>query len=159
VLVGDFGSGKTGLLRWLAAELASKRSKNFPIFLSMAEIRQSPPQNVDDLERLASPRPPNALFAHAIKNYEILTLLDGLDEVMDPSNPDLSEHRTVIDALCKVIPQNSRVLLTCRSMFYEAIVPDVYSFLRDDPIDRTDAAITEVLEGNFRKPEVCRFVM
>jgi NACHT domain len=154
VLVGEFGSGKTGLLRWLAAELSSGQTQQFPIFVSLAEVRQSLPQSVDDLARLASPTLSKALLVHAVQNLRVFALLDGLDEVMDPTDPKLSQHRPVIDALGGVIPKTSRILLTCRSMYYQAIAPDLSVLDETHPDDRTDAAITAALEGHFPKPEI-----
>jgi hypothetical protein len=154
VLVGEFGSGKTGLLRWLAAELASAGAEHFPILLPLAEVRQALPRTVDDLAALASPKPSNALLVYAIQNFRVLLLLDGLDEVMDPTDRRLSQHRPVIEALAGVIPHSARVILTCRSMYYEAIEPDISVLGRPHAVDRTEDAITQALEGDFPKPEI-----
>jgi NACHT domain len=145
---------KTGLLQWLAAELAESGSPGCPIFVSLGEIRQNLPQTIDDLARAANPKLSTGLLNHVIANCQLFVLLDGLDEVVDPKDRGLSQHRPIIDALSKTIPPRSRLVLICRTMFYDAVALDVSPLVTEQFADSTDTAITLALEGEFTKPEI-----
>lgn len=154
VLVGEFGSGKTGLLRWLASEIASEQSSHCPFFISLADVRRQVPRSVADLAALADPKLPESVSGFAIEKFVPIVLLDGLDEVVDPQDRNLSQHRPVLQGLGRIIPPDARLIITCRTLFYESVAADVAALQGGREVDRTEAAISAALEGGFDKPEV-----
>jgi formylglycine-generating enzyme required for sulfatase activity len=97
VILGDPGSGKSTLLKHFALNVARNfdREKRLPILLPLAAYAQAlqahPQLSLRDFlpefyKRLQEfPQNPAPLFYEALENGKALVLLDGLDEVHDPS--------------------------------------------------------------------------
>ncbi|ANP45662.1 hypothetical protein ATE48_06870 [Candidatus Viadribacter manganicus] len=150
VILGDFGSGKTGLMCWFAAEIASERQE-LPLLISFRDLRNAPPHSFSALSELAVNAPDQDLAAEAAGRREVVLLLDALDEIMRPTDTDLSEHASALEALAQSIPGGARIALTCRTMFYTGLAEEALPFLEKQRshgcVDRTEDAIAMALNG------------
>jgi hypothetical protein len=153
VIIGDFGSGKTGLLRWLSAHVATSMPDIIPITVPLSEVRAHNPRNMSELASIADPYLPE-MVPEIVCQHMPLILLDGLDEVVDPRDRSLSPHRPVLEALGRILPKQARIVITCRSMFYEAVSFDVNRLEEVVATDRTEAAITTAITGAYGIPEL-----
>jgi hypothetical protein len=135
VILGDPGSGKSTLLKHLALDAAKNfdREKRLPILLPLAAyafaLQKNPQLSLRDFlpefykGMQEFPENPSALFYDALDNGKALVLLDGLDEVHDPSErsrvvhhvknfylnhreyrPDAGSVRTVRQQICDYKP-------------------------------------------------------
>jgi len=104
VILGDPGSGKSTLLKHLALNAARNfdREKRLPILLPLAayanalqahshlSLREFLPEFYKGMQEF--PKNPAPLFYDALENGKALVLLDGLDEVHDPSERNRVVH-------------------------------------------------------------------
>lgn len=104
VILGDPGSGKSTLLKHLALYVAKNfdREKRLPILLPLAayadalqansnlSLREFLPEFYKGLQEF--PENPAALFYEALDDGKAVVLLDGLDEVHDPSERSRVVH-------------------------------------------------------------------
>ena len=112
-LVGDFGSGKTWALMRLIYNLANYDSNIIPIFIKIPTIVNIDENIVIHFE--------NIEIINFIMNnltYKALFLLDGLDELA--FNKAYNIH-DVIDKIFKKLPQNSKVVISCRKQTYNSL--------------------------------------
>ncbi|NET60056.1 MAG: NACHT domain-containing protein [Symploca sp. SIO2E6] len=103
-VLGAPGSGKTTLLRYLTLIYATKQQRRrhpqapklIPVLLSLRDVRQviaekQPPlaelitQQVQQQRQLQPLNPPPDWFAEKLTQKQCLVMLDGLDEVADPT--------------------------------------------------------------------------
>ncbi len=143
VLLGDAGSGKSTVVRWLARRCARARMGTegpIPVLIRLADFAaeraRSPERRLVEVlghhvggaygrpavlssGEVLDPQPLNALLRRRLAAGEILLLLDGLDEVADPSLRD--EVAREIEALLDVyVPADggNRMVMTSRLVGY-----------------------------------------
>ena len=141
-LAGAAGSGKTTVLRRLAALLADKDNKDChpPILVPM----RNAPANLSSvsartlLSECSSPEPPNELLDRLDCGDSAFILLDGLDE-MQPSN-----HSQFKEVLTRWKAEYSQAvwLLSTRPHFV-ALIPQTYEIAELLPLD--DSQVQEYL--------------
>ena len=145
VILGDPGSGKSSIVRFLAFLMATGQGQAFamgdylPLLLPLAAYSdklQSQPglslrsfaldyfkarMNLEGLEHLLDAR---------LKQGKVLILLDGLDEVKE-----VSLRGTVVDRvqqfLCQHIGKGNRVIMTSRIIGYREVRPPEIEGLRE----------------------------
>ena len=145
VILGDPGSGKSSIVRFLAFLLATGQGRAFamgdylPLLLPLAAYSEKlqtesglslrsfaldyfkSRMNLEGLEHLLDAR---------LKQGKVLILLDGLDEVKE-----VSQRGTVVDRvqqfLCQHIGKGNRVIMTSRIIGYREVRPPEIEGLRE----------------------------
>lgn len=149
VLVGDFGSGKTWLVRWLVANLGRRLLDGgrlgVPVLLPVGDM------SLSDLERTsvdfgrARERPGNRPAP--------MLLLDGVDELLARCQVD--EQKRIFRTLVKVSECASRVVATCRTAPYENTRTEFDAWCKKlgtpDAQDRTETAVATALQTSSSK--------
>lgn len=115
VILGDPGSGKSGLLRWLAYDLAAAEGNSIPLIISAAKIRQLKDVTLSSVCELADPRFEISLFTDRQRDERLFVFLDGLDELVGAECHGAAVAYEILGKLCGVIPSDSRVIATCRT--------------------------------------------
>jgi len=129
VVLGDPGTGKSTLLKYVAYAIAAGLSElvgedvmgRLPILVRIidyARARQDDPTlRLRDYVRDLHDRDRAPLFRHALEAGQCLVMLDGLDEVIDPH--ERGRVADEIEALVADYPDN-QYLITSRIVGYEA---------------------------------------
>ena len=153
VIAGDFGSGKTWLLRWFAYELSRRilrrdRSLPVPVVIPMYRLDQRKIATRRDLFELSDPSieefDPDSIAK------EVIILLDGLDEMAGPSGHVGESINAVLRTIAAVEPPSTRFVITCRTHNLETrIFTDSLRELtaQRDRLDRTKWAIAAKTES------------
>jgi hypothetical protein len=148
-LVGDFGSGKTGLVQRLAADLAVRASTDatapLPVFVVMQRARRTVPRSTDDIRTLTEPTAPPAIFERNQRDGQRIVILDGLDELLDPTNRAPTPYSEVVSALCRLMPEPTRFLVTCRGAAFEPVSAELDAAFHQRTDTTTDNAIAQAL--------------
>ena len=118
VIAGDFGSGKTWLLRWFAYELSCRilrrhRSFPVPVMIPMYSLDQRKIATRRDLFELSDP--PIGEFSPDSIAKEVIILLDGLDEMAGPSGHADESIKAALRTIAAVEPPSTRFVITCRT--------------------------------------------
>jgi len=148
-LSGPAGSGKTTVLRWLAASLAESEDHLPAIFVALRKA----PENITHLsarsfiEHCASPKPPSELLDRIEHGENAIILLDGLDEMVRLAQ---SECRAALDRWTSEW-SDSVWFLSTRPHFV-GLVPNAFSIAELLPLD--DSQIEEYLAKRQRTTDV-----
>jgi hypothetical protein len=142
IVLGDPGSGKTYLLRHLCSTLCEGR-EYVPIFINAGQLRNLRPTSREHLLSLADPPVPNAGM---LDFPNVVMVIDGLDELIGPACSEQVGYVETLAAIDQIIPKESRVILSCRSMTFEATSSTVTESLGATNgskalVDTTDEAI------------------
>lgn len=148
VLSGDFGSGKTWLLRWLAFALAKRRrfrplSTPIPILVRAKDLQGYVMRTRNELLAHAQPLPMNTAAVEA-GGKRVLLLLDGLDELVGTDPKIADQFWPTIRSIIAVEPQSTCFLLSCRRHVVEStnLVTEVGSLA--SAYDRFDRTVSSV---------------
>jgi hypothetical protein len=154
-LVGDFGSGKSGLIQWLARTLALDFSSPLPIVIPLGRGQAIIPQSVEQLISIADPAPPPGVFE---TQGSFVLLLDGLDELISPVPEGRTSYQRLLSAILELVPPETRVLLTSRTAAFEPIAGSVITALGKssgaNPLDKTEEALESIFGGGGLKHQV-----
>ncbi len=165
VILGDPGSGKSTLLKHLALNAARNfdREKRLPILLPLAayanalqarphlSLREFLPEFYKGLQEF--PENPAPLFYEALENGKTLVLLDGLDEVHDPSERSrvvhhvknfYLNHRQITDRPLGATGQSNKFIITSRIVGY-----------RETPLEAENVSHLTLLD--FNKEQISQF--
>lgn len=154
-LIGDFGSGKSGLIQWLARTLALDSNCPLPIVIPLGRGQAVIPQSINQLISIADPAPPPGIFE---TNESVVLLLDGLDELIGPVSEGRISYQRLLAAILELAPPNTRVLLTSRTAAFQHISGSVITALSKgaeaNPLDKTEEAIASIFGGVSLKYQV-----
>jgi hypothetical protein len=127
-IFGNYGSGKTVLCKKICFDLYSdyvsgRNNKYIPIFIEARTFscKRSQFGNQNFAELLTKYCP---IFSIAEKNYSFVIILDGLDKVT------MQNKDEVFLFLAEVLAANQRVILTCRTNYFET-EQDCLTFLSE----------------------------
>ncbi len=166
VILGDPGSGKSTLLKHLVLNAAKNfdHEKRLPILLPLAayanalqansqlSLRDFLPEFYKGMQEF--PENPASLFYEALASGNALVLLDGLDEVHDPSERSrvvhhvknfYLNHRASTDRSLGVTGQSNRFVITSRIVGY-----------REAPLEADSVFHLTLLD--FSKEQISQFV-
>lgn len=118
VLLGDAGSGKTGLALWLSVELLRTR-RALPIIVPAKRLAAVRVNSVEDLVPLMEPEMP-AVRQLIGENANVCVVLDGLDELVGSAMQD-DGARPLVAQVLRALPPGARVLVTCRGPTFPVI--------------------------------------
>lgn len=145
VILGDPGSGKSTVMRFLTYLLATAQGKviglggYLPLLLPLANYSEKLVNNPDlNLRHFATEHihkstdieGVDALIEAKLKQGKVLILLDGLDEVREVQLRNIVVER-VQRFLCKYIPKGNRVVMTSRIIGYQEVRPPEVEGLRE----------------------------
>lgn len=124
ILLGDYGAGKTSFCLRLCYILACDilRGKNcpLPILIHLRDYNKAVDmeQLVTDLliNKCKIPNGNYQTFLELLKNGHFLLIFDGFDEIA--KRVDYSTKHKVYSEICKFVSENSKVLVTCRTNFF-----------------------------------------
>jgi hypothetical protein len=114
---GDYGSGKTVLCKKICFDLFSdfvsgKNKKFLPIFIEVKDFSSKGSLLEDkDFSNVLKKYCP--VFIADEKNYSYVIVLDGIDDL-----PIQNKNESLL-FLAKILESNQRVILTCRTNFFE----------------------------------------
>lgn len=143
-LLGDPGSGKTYLLRYLCSVVAKSR-QHTPVFINAGQLRQLSPKSREELLAFADPVVPPC---SVLDRNDVVVIIDGLDELIGPTSSDQIEYADTLHAVGKLIPDSVKLIISCRSTTFDATsvaVTNAFGLEPNRPIDRTDEAIYQAL--------------
>ena len=151
VLVGEFGSGKTWALRWLASDLSQRtlrrrRSVPVPLIVNLASLGDRNPADRAELLRLATP---NMLSEDVLRESadQVVLLLDGLDEIL--GIPDARQERisSLLQSIINLEPATTRFVIACRRHVAEAtgLRDRLRRIIDVDSLDPTKTAVAQAL--------------
>jgi len=146
-LLGDFGTGKSWLCRRLAVRMAALNGRipvlvplrgyrpgtNFKTFLteSLTESKVKLPFEYAGFDRLND-------------EGRLLLIFDGFDE-MDRNSTDYQTVKDNFEEIAKLIKDNSKILLTCRTEFFKHDAEE-RKVLEDDGVPRMVVHDGKVIE-------------
>lgn len=143
-VLGEPGSGKTYLLRRLCSVLSERRDR-VPVFINAGKLRHLRPSSREELLAFADPLVPSPGILDRI---DALIVIDGLDELIGPRSADQAEYSETLDAVGRLIPDGARLIISCRSLTFEATMGAVKAAFGGRPsrtADTTDKAIQQAL--------------
>jgi len=166
VILGDPGSGKSTLLKHLALNAAKNfdREKRLPILLPLAayanalqarpnlSLREFLPEFYKGLQEF--PENPAPLFYDALENGKALVLLDGLDEVHDPSERNRVVHHVKNFYLNHRGDIDRSLAATGQSVNQFAITSRIVGY-REVPLEADDVFHLTLLD--FNKEQISQF--
>ena len=140
-ILGDFGTGKTTLLRHLALQLARRYEEEVveggargrvPLFVDLRDYTQalSLRQIILDLLDFHDIRTPSyAAFEHLSREGRLLLLLDGFDEMASRGNHQATLRN--FQELNRGAFARAKIILSCRTHYFTSDV-EVHSFVGDE---------------------------
>ncbi len=146
-MLGEFGSGKTWALYKFARDLAKSCIENnlkgtIPIIISLPELFTKTYKETDEIQQEW-----DSILKYSRENRDFTFIFDGLDEII------FIQQEEVINFLKKIamqIPQNSRLLISCRTQAFE-LDTNIKNFylhiIKMAKEDRTDLAVQYALWG------------
>ena len=160
VVLGNPGSGKSGLLRWLAYEQAAPETNSLPVIISAAKLRPLNEVTLSAIGKLAEPQ--FDLTDHC-GNRQLLVLLDGLDELVGAETGGEAIACQLLTKLCSAIPASTRVIAACRTPVFPALADELRSSLPNRHVpsgtrDIYDLAISRAIGMSARPPLVIRIL-
>ncbi len=127
LLLGDYGSGKTTVLRHLMYLLASEKlsrmadtSSRLPLLLSLRDYNKV--LDWDSLiitflaKELAIDHPSTMIYRRLNEDGRLVLLLDGFDEMARLVTP--AERRLTFNEICSQVGKDSKVILTGRPGYF-----------------------------------------
>ncbi|MDJ0840526.1 MAG: TIR domain-containing protein [Acidobacteriota bacterium] len=156
-LIGDFGSGKTGLIYWLSYEIARSLlceddALPTPIIISLRKSRNLIPNTIEELKSISELQPPDQIYT--FDNQEkVLLMIDGLDELLNPRDVDRTPYKRVLSAISEFFPSNIRILVACRTAAFEPISGQVKSAFPRDTFCDIENAFQSAIEEDFYKAD------
>jgi formylglycine-generating enzyme required for sulfatase activity len=156
VVLGDPGAGKTTFVKYLALRLARGEGKTvglddyLPILLPLAAFAnalQTRDIRLDDFiaeyfSDIGSDLPIGPMLKEALKIGRALILLDGLDEVRDPSIRNTVVER-VVDFFAFHRREGNKFVLTSRVVGYRAVRPSAEALAECTIVDFENEEIEE----------------
>ncbi|MEW6085860.1 MAG: NACHT domain-containing protein [Chloroflexota bacterium] len=156
IILGNPGSGKTTILKWLAIQLASKPIGPLPIIVSLNAYSAALEKGERNLQQFLSDYYAGAakgvanlspLFDDALSQGNAIILLDGLDEVQPKNRPYLVSK---IEAFAReATAQNNRVIVTSRIAGYEVSPLDMQDWSLFTLIDFDQSSTMQFLTKLF----------
>jgi len=149
MVLGDPGSGKTILLRQLCSKL-SAAGQFLPVFVNAGQLRNLAPNTREELLRFADPPVPGS---DILDRNDVVVIIDGMDELVGPTSHEKIKYPDTISAIAKLIPDNCKLIVSCRSTTFESTSDIVRAALSGTSksaqtlADSTDEAILGIL-GN-----------
>jgi predicted NACHT family NTPase len=130
---GNFGTGKTFLLRRLALAFSEPGSPVIPLLIelrSLDKVLRAEDMLVTRLTRLGQQRIEPAQLAYMAEAGHLLILFDGYDELALRVNFDrAADHLSTITAAAR---GKATVVLTCRTQHFESDNQMVFSLMKQE---------------------------
>lgn len=117
-IVGDPGSGKTGVIWWLASELV----KRDVIVLNISALRLAKLTNISFTALAEITEPRFAIEQFDPSERQVFLLLDGLDELAGAGSGGHTLATEKVADVLATLPINTRVVVSCR--------PQAFALLR-----------------------------
>ncbi len=151
LILGEPGAGKTTLLKHYAVK-HSRLSDWLPIFVRLTDYSPAEGELFDHLLQNLNN---NGFWTSAfylsrkMKNSNVLVLLDGLDEVSDPSL-----HEAVINRIkaFSIRYTSARVVVSSRIAGYERLPGRLHGFAHTEVLDFNDDQIRQFVYSQLLKP-------
>lgn len=148
-LLGDPGSGKTFLLRYIASILSQKKDKVIPVFIQGAQLPDLKGKMKDELLAFSTPAVSPDQFHAFSKLGRIIFIIDGLDEVIRPGDTADGKFEAILKNISHALPEACRLILSCRKTVFDAAgeaIRKVFTRKYDNyTYDRTESAIYAAL--------------
>lgn len=152
LLLGDFGTGKTGLMMWFASELASRPETRLVLLVPASRLSGSP---ITLTSLLAAGEPSLDITAKeaTTAGREFYLLLDGLDELVGTMQGGSEKAMQILSETLSVVPQSTRVMVSCRSPVYATLRSEIREKIaslepKKSPLFAADVAIQKALGGD-----------
>lgn len=119
VVLGDFGTGKTFLLRKLAVDLRARRPDLVPVLVTMRDLEKG--RTLDELlaQHMAAKgedRFPHKAFRFLLRRGRIVLLFDGFDELVQRTSPERVPRH--FETLLEAADQDAKVIVTSRDLHF-----------------------------------------
>lgn len=135
VVLGEPGSGKTGLLWWAAAALA-QQDGILPVFIAASKLRSRQPLVTADLGELSTPPLDLPRVLSSSSELMLYVVLDGLDELVGTETGGEETANLILQQVISILPSGGRVLAACRTPTFELLQETLHDGLSGIPEDR-----------------------
>lgn len=112
-ILGDPGAGKSGLIWWMASQLALTTDL-LPLVIPAAKLKQLSSISLDHLSDISEPKLPVPLKS-AVDGLRLFVLLDGLDELFGIKPGEEILAANLVKRVLQCLPNDSRVVVSCRA--------------------------------------------
>lgn len=149
VIIGEAGSGKSGLVLWAESELQD-RDDVVTLLVPAARLRSV---NAIDLAALSTVAvsPLSADLVGAVtRDHTLILLLDGLDELVGADLGGVKLAASAMRDLSSSLPPKTRIIATCRKAAYASIEGMLRDALPDNVAERDflyQSVIRKVVNG------------
>ena len=151
VLTGNFGSGKTWTMRWLAQRLAERwlrgdRTSPVPVLIGLTQLSDCNTITREQILQLAWPTPLSDVVLRSGRS-DILLLLDGLDELISLDGSD-AQAKKILNFIAAMEPPSTRFMISCRTeaITSEPALGDLAALLaKVDSADQTAWAVMKAV--------------
>lgn len=164
VLTGNFGSGKTWTMRWLAQRLAERRLRGdrtapIPVVIGLTQLSNCDPMTREQFFQRAWPAPLPDDALHAV-HTNVLLLLDGLDELISLDGSD-AQAKKILKFIAATEPPSTRFIVSCRTeaITSEPALGDLVALLsKTDSVDPTEWAVMKSVTSEYAGVEQIRIL-
>lgn len=149
LLLGDFGTGKTGLMMWLASELASRSEPGLTLLVPASRLDDSA-ITLHTLAAAAEPPLAVPLDVGSVPERKFYLLLDGLDELVGTLKGGRQRAVRIVKEVLSSVAASTRVVISCRDPAYAVIRDELQEMLSalqapESPLLAADRAIRTTL--------------
>ncbi|UQA60134.1 pentapeptide repeat-containing protein [Polyangium aurulentum] len=119
LVLGDFGTGKTFLLRELSRRMAAARTPPVPVLVSMRSLVRAGSLDAllaQHLSELGMPRPDVQAFRYMLREGQVALLFDGFDELAARVSYDRADAH--FDTIMAAAEGQAKIVVTSRTQHF-----------------------------------------